>query len=104
MKHLKQIEFLHKDGKPIEIMGETGTPISADTKSTIEFVLNNYPYESSIEVIKAFKLTSKLKVDEKKGTIALEDSEYEFVKTKVNTFKPLLNSGLRFYPFYVLFE
>lgn len=102
MKYIDQILIFKKDGEIHQHFNSSNIKVDSTTQSLIEGCLDNYPYTNIGDITRAFKLGLKLKVEEAK--IALEDSEFEFVKAKVESFVPYLNIGTVFIPFFKLFE
>ena len=102
MKAIEQIIILKKDGEIHKHFNSAGKELESTTQTLIEGCLDNYPYQNLLDVKTAFKIELKLKVEDNK--INLEDSEFDFIKAKIESFVPYLQGGLVFMPFFKLFE
>lgn len=101
MKKIEQITLHGTDGEARKIIGEKGE-VEANTLSIIETVIDNFPYQTAKDIMKGFKIFSKLEV--KDGFIELEDSDFDWLKEKVESFAPIVQAGQRFRKFFELFE
>lgn len=101
MKKIEQITILAADGTPRKLITEKG-PVDANTLSIIESAIDNYPYQHSKDIMRGFKIMSKLEV--KDNYIELEDADFEWVKEKCETWPPIVQAGLKFLKFFELLE
>lgn len=104
MKTIPQISFKDKNGEPLKLLTPHEGFIDATTTSLIFEALDNFPYVNVSDLMTAFEIKSKLKTKVIDDKIELEDAEYKFIKEKVTTFTPYIQSGLRFIDFFLLLE
>lgn len=97
MKNLENKNYVFK-GSPI--LDENQKPV--DTVRLLLAIVENSQYQTSGQILKALKISSK--ITEIDGKISLEDEDFEFVKAQTVSYKPLLEKGLTFAEFYQQLE
>ena len=103
MKILTNEIYKNQEGDNVYLSVEqekAGKP--ADTLAIIEATLKFSNYASGAEILQAVEIKGKLKLEE--GYIKLEDTDFEFIKTKSNQNQSLLRAGLTFAPFFKALE
>lgn len=101
MKKIDQITIMAADGTPRKLFTEKGQ-VDATTLSIMEATIDNYPYQHGKDVLRGFKIMTKLEV--KDGVIELEDADFEWVKEKCETFPAIVQAGLKFRDFFQLMD
>lgn len=86
--------------KGLPILDENQKPV--DTVRLLLAIVENSPYQTSGQLLKALKISSK--ISEVDGKISLEDDVLDFIKEQAIGYKPLLEKGLTFAEFYQQLE